>query len=344
MVLVGVPESFSDADCPDCIENIDEIDCAVCPDHDEKISIEDEIDDDAYKVFHCPCGQCSLESYLEEGCPKSNSDSFPFLDISKLDEDNKEDLTQQLSQEHAHMTKRFANLMDETRMSLVARGVPVQKLVFRALSLVAYESENIPKPLLSEDEKELKCSETIDKAFTVLIPYMSFFNFELLKHITDSRELCSDSDRTRMDEYISKFGIFCKRKVFEVSPGAVGQPTSKLKKRKRKAFAVLMTKHEAEPNLVSVNAAKQRIAKVLKLKPSTLHLHRIDEGSILLVFSVPNFVARKLFPLQSSTVSQLKDEGFLVLAPPATEESCKSNKQYTILQSMDLYVAVTRST
>ena len=341
MVLVGVPKSFSGADCP---EKIDEIDCAVCPDHDEKISIEDEIDGDAYEVFRCPCGQCSLESYIEEGCPKSNLDRFPFLDISKLDEDDKEDLTQQLSQEHALMTKRFANLMDETRMSIAKRGVPVQELVFRALSLGAYESEDNPKPLLSEDEEELKRSKTIVDAFVVLRPHMSFYNFELLKHITDSRELCSDSDRTRMDEYISKFGIFCERKVFEVSPGTFGQPTSKLKKRKRKAFAVLMTKHEAEPNLGFVNAAKQRIANLLKLKPSTLHLHRIDEGSILLVFSVPNFVARKLFPLQSSTVAQLKDEGFLVLAPPATEESCKSNKQYTILQSTNLFVAVTRST
>ena len=340
MVLVGVPKSFSGADCPDSIEKIDEIDRAVYPNHDEKISIEDEIDCDTYEVFHCPCGQCSLESYIEEGCPKSNSDSFPFLDISKLDEDDKEDLTQQLSQEHAHMTKRFANLMDETRMSLVARGVPVQKLVFRGLSLGAYESKDIPKPLLSEDEKELRRSETIDKAFLVLRPHMSFFNFELLKHITDSRELCSDSDRTRMDEYISKFGIFCKRKVFEVSPGIFGQPTSKLKKRKKKAFAILMTKHEAEPDLVSVNAAKQRIASLLKLKPSTLHLHRIDEGSILLVFSVPNFVARKLFPLKLSTVAKLKDEGFLVLAPPATEKSCKGNKQNTVLQSMDRFVHV----
>ena len=288
-------------------------------------------DDETYEVFHCPCGQCSLESYIEDGCPRSNSDSFPYLDISKLDEDDKEDLTQQLSKDTSDMIMCFAELLDKTCVSLEKQGVSVRRLAMRALSLGAYKSEKIQKPLLSEDEKELKSSKTIDDAFLILRPHMSFFNFELLKHITDSRELCSDSDRDQMDEYISKFNKFCKCKVFEVSPGAVGQTTSNLKKRKRKAFVVLMTKHEAEPNLVFVNAAKQKIASLLKLKPSTLHLHRIDEGSIMLVFSVPNFVARKLFHLQSSTVAQLKDEGFLVLAPPATEESCKSNKQYTIL-------------
>ena len=57
---------------------------------DEKIEDKGEVDDDS-EVFHCPCKNCSLESYLEDGCPKSNIDSFPYLDISKLDEDDKED-------------------------------------------------------------------------------------------------------------------------------------------------------------------------------------------------------------------------------------------------------------
>ena len=286
---------------------------------DEIIEAKDEVDDDR-EMFRCPCGNCSLESYLEDGCPKSNTDSFPYLDISKLDEDDKEDLMQQLSQDTSDMIISFAKLFDETCVSLQEREMSVQRVVVRALSLGAYESQTIQKPLLSEDEKELKCCKTVDEVFIVLRPHMSFFNFELLKHITDCRELCSDNDRERMDTYIGKFNAFCKRKVFEVPPGVTGQPTCKLKKRKRKAFAALMTKHEAEPNLVFVNAAKQKIAKLLKLKPSTLHLHRIDEGSLIFVFSVPNFVARKLFPLKMSVVTKLKNEGFLLLTSPAVKD------------------------
>ena len=285
----------------------------------EKIEAEDEVDD-PHEVFHCPCRQCSLESYLEHGCPKSNSDPFPYLDVSKLDEDDKEDLTHKLSQDTDDMIKSFANLLDETRVSLKMQGKSVHSLAMRALSLGAYESNTIQKPLLSEDEKDLRSSKTIDEAFLILRPHMSFFNFDLLKHITDSTELCSDNDRERMDEYIWKFDTFYKRKVFEVPPGAVGQPAAKLKKRKRKAFAVLMTQHEAEPNLVFVNAAKQKIAKLLKLRPSTLHLHRVDEGSLIFVFSVPNFVARKLFPLKPSVVAKLKNEGFLLLTSPAVKD------------------------
>ena len=221
------------------------------------------------------------------------------------------------------MINSFAKLLDKMRVSLKQRDISVQSLAACALSLGAYESDIIQKPLLSEDEKDLRSSKTIDEVFLVLRPHMSFFNFELLKHITDSTELCSDSDRERMDEYVSKFDLFCKRKVFEVPPGAVGQPAAELKKCKRKTFAVFMTKHEAKPNLVFVNAAKGKIANLLKLKPSTLHLHKIDEGSLIFIFSVPNFVARKLFPLKPSVIVKLKEEGFLISMPPLAAISHK---------------------
>ena len=134
---------------------------------DKKVEAEDKVDDDR-EVFRCPCGNCSLESYLEDGCPKSNTDSVPYLDISKLDEDDKEDLTHKLSQDTFDMIMSFANLLDQTRVSLKMQGTSVHSLAMRALSLGAYESNMIQKPLLSEDEKELGNSKTIDQAFLVL--------------------------------------------------------------------------------------------------------------------------------------------------------------------------------
>ena len=203
----------------------------------------------------------------------STSNSIPYLDVSKLDEDDKEDLTHQLSQDTSDMIMSFANLIDEICVSLEERKVSVKRVVVRALSSGAYGQ----KPLMSEDEKELKSCKTIDEVFIVLRSHMSFFNFELLEHITASNELCSGGDRMRMYKYIRKFEAFCRRKVFEVPPGLAGPPTSKLKEHERETFAVLMTQYDAEPNLVFVIDAKWKISKLLNLKPSTLYLHRIDK-------------------------------------------------------------------
>ena len=272
-------------------------------------------------VFCCPCGSCSLEKYLDEGCLKSNSCRFPYLDYGNLDEGDREDLTFILSQDLSNMIKGFATLTSEVRVSLDERGISVPRLTAHALGLGAYDSPEMVKPLLEEDQEKLQQAKTVHDVFLIIQPHMSFFNYELLKHITDSKKLCTDDDRKRMDNYCIKFNEFCRRKIFEVPPGAFGQSTAIAKRAKRKLFAVLVTKHEAESNLVFVKEAKHKIASILKLKPSTLHLHRIDEGSLILVFSIPCFVADQIFPLEPSTKDKLKAEGFLIATVPVTADN-----------------------
>ena len=272
--------------------------------------------------FRCPCGDCSLDSYLDNGCPKSKPNSFPFLDMAKLDEDDRRDLHFKLLQDVDNIKKTFAKLIYNICESIESRGVDVHKLALCALNFGAYESLENQKPLVGEDEKELTSSAGIFQAFIVIRRHISFYNHGLLKHITDNHDLCSDDDRKQMADYCHEFGQFCRRKVFEVPSGTFKQGTAKSKKRKR--FVVIMTKHEADPNLVFLNEAIENIALILQLKPSTLRLEQIDLGCLMLVFSVPTFVARKLFPLSPSTQAKLEAEGLQVLQ--STIESDQKGK------------------
>lgn len=270
-------------------------------------------------VLRCPCGQCSLKSYLENDCPKSKSGSFPYLCLSpELDKDTRLDLISVLDAGTAKIINSFADLLDKISESLDSRGISAEALVNRALSLLA--APKLQDSLLREDEKQLRECKSIDGVFIVLHSYMNFFNFELLKHITNSRKICSDEDRREMEKYCIQFEVFCRRKVFEVPPGIFSQSTSKLAKKKRKTFAVLITEHPKEPNLQYADAARVKIASLLHILPSTLHLHRIDPGSLILVFSVPTFVAKRLFPLKSSIKTMLKAEG-LHIFPPKIEDT-----------------------
>ena len=223
---------------------------------------------------------------------------------------------QTLLQDITNMIKSFAELTDQTRESVNKRSISVRTLIACALTLGAYyDAQAMQKPLLSEDKDRLQQANVVEDVFIILQDHMSFFNYELLRHITDSKELCTDDDRKRMEEYCDKFNNFCRRKIFEVPPGAFGQSTSTAKKRKRKMFAVLITKQEREQHMVFVNEAKHKIASILKLKSSTLYLHRIDEGSLVIVFSVPDFVTREIFSLETSMDAKLKSEGFHISLP-----------------------------
>ncbi len=124
--------------------------------------------------FHCPCHRCDVLSYCDNGCPESNSSQYPYLGLSKLDEDVKQDLVQTLSEDTANIIKGFANLLITTGKSLKCRKVEVCELVKVALDIGAYKSDKNQLPLLSEDRQKLQQAKSIDSAFIMLGEHVFF--------------------------------------------------------------------------------------------------------------------------------------------------------------------------
>ena len=65
------------------------------------------------------------------------------------------------------------------------------------------------------------------------------------------------------------------------------------------------------------------LADDLDIPLDTLHLHRIDRGSIILVFSVPDSIAEELFPLPKEKIALLRVKGMLLFVPQ--DPKLKSN-------------------
>ena len=125
------------------------------------------------------------------------------------------------------------------------------------------------------------------------------------------RKLGDDTDEENLKQYCMKFKSFCERKVFEVPPTAFKSGRDDTKKKK---FVILVTKDIVE-TLNDVKVSQRKIATILGVKSSALELHVIDKASIILVFSVPSWVAQQLFPLDTSTHEQLMSGGFTLLLP-----------------------------
>ena len=266
---------------------------------------------EAKMLLRCFCGNCTLHLYLSQGCPMSSieSASYPYLEVRKLSDSDKEDLIQKLTHETTLINKSFAQLFMSTSKSFKAKCIQVDELANAALSIGAFESDATQKPLLLQDEKDLLQAKTIDMAFIILRRHMSFFNYEILAHLIESHG--SDEDSKKLEEYEMCFKQFCQRKVFEVSPNVVGRSPSQ--RSDEKAFFVLLLTKSFASTLNDVVAAKRKLATLLGLKSSTLHLHRIDEGSIALLVSIPGFVAEAIFPLSTLKQIKLRAEGFEVI-------------------------------
>ena len=252
--------------------------------------------------FQCPCRECSLNSYIQFGCPKSR---YPYLDMSKLSEDDKDNLAQILISYVKEIVKSFSKLSFTTSKSLKRRNVTIDELRNVVVNFSGDKS-------LSE---ALRRESTIDGMFSILGEHWSFFNYEILEHIIDT--LGDDDDREKMDAYVAKFKTFCQHKVFEVSRDSYGSEMCSVKKG-RKSFVVVIEKSMLQ-NLGDVKRAQHKIASILEIPSAQLRLHQIDEGSVILVMSVPDDVAQELFPLSKNKIRELKIEGFTIFVPKRLE-------------------------
>ena len=159
-------------------------------------------------------------------------------------------------------------------------------------------------------DEELSKQTEIDDVFSVLHKQVSFFNYETIEYIVG--RLGDDEDKCNLKIYLAKFKEFCKRRIFEVSPHAYGSPEARPGRMK---FVVQAFELGIFSPVNGVKAARQKIASLLKIRAKNLQLHCIDDGSILLVLSVPNFIAQNLFPLSPKILYELKVAGFIVFIP-----------------------------
>ena len=219
--------------------------------------------------------------------------------MTTLSKEDQVNLNFILKKDTKRIIKSFANLSNGTCKSLKRQGVTVDDLI-----RVAVNSD-------SSLHDHLIGSTSVDQVFIHLAPEMSFFNHEILEDIIN--ELGDQNDNDRLANYSEEFKEFCKRKVFEVEPGHC--PCGQYLKQRKPFAIVLPTGEKRLRNLGDAVSIKETLADVLGVPLATLHLHRIDRGSIILVFSVPCSIAEELFPLPKEKLALLRVQSMVIFVP-----------------------------
>ena len=234
---------------------------------------------------------------------------FPYLDTNTLSSHERKDLIQRLSRDYTNILEKFAMLQSNTCESLHKRNniISAEKVANCALSLAMYKSDDVPQPLLPEEQGCFEEARSIERIFILLRKHnlISYFNYGILKHIIEVYG--NEDDKRGLKEYMDEFQTFCRRKVVEVPP-VISECTSPT----RKVFKVLVTA-DMSATLADIEAAERKIADILGLSHSVLTVHKITPGSLELTLSIPILIADKIFPLQASQLSHLEVNGFTVL-------------------------------
>ena len=268
---------------------------------------------DAGFVSPC-CGECTMEQFFsDEGCPKLKQVStekkrilFPYLDMSGLDEADREDLEDRLQFETREIKLHFAKFTLNVKRSLEYLEIPLETIKLSILSLGAFTDNLGVKVLDEEDKREIKAAKTLSEVFIILQNYISFFNYHIIEHIIDQHGAARDHDW--LEEYRQKFSNFCKRNIFEV-------PRHVFASKSRKTAKVLALKcTEGVSTMEGVVKITGDVARIFSLQVSALQLCSIKKGCVELHFLLSAPVAKRIFPVSSSHHSALNKHGIKVLS------------------------------
>ena len=254
-----------------------------------------------------------MTSFVTNVCPETpkatstnEEKSFPYLDVCGLSEDKKQDLEARLLKDAECMMYSFATLVFNSCQSIKQKINP-EGLAVCVLALDAFsDAAQVHSPLLKEKEKEIRNASTVEEIFLVLKGHWSFINYGILEHII--KTCGTKEDKTNLQKYVHQLKEFCKRRIFEVPPHVYGSES------KKQNWTKLTFKLDKKvPTLEDIRETQRLIAQILDIEPSTLYLCCVDEGCVQLLYLIPSFVAKEVFPLSNDQKIALHDAHILKL-------------------------------
>ena len=232
-------------------------------------------------------------SSMQELFPSKPHFSFPFLNLKKMSPEEKEILHQKLFAESEDMTYKFQRLFYETRKSLVIQRTSVDDLLkyLDCLGAVKPTFNGSSLPVLGCQLPELRKTESVDMAMTVISSYCSFFNYRIVEEIINN--VGTERDKTNLKNYREEFSTYAQHHIFEC-PSELGDMNEI-------GHANMIVTLDATYESYTVShlyAFVSNLQRVLKVPAVSLRLCRIIPGSLVMIFQLPHSVQRAaIFPL-----------------------------------------------
>ena len=216
--------------------------------------------------------------------------SNPVVDFSSLNEDDREDLEFVINELRKKIDIEFDKLFNVIFKSWNSREID-----FKELFLTLTKKEKF------FEEGDLYQVKTVYDVLLMVKTRCSYFNHEVFQTLIEVHG--SDLDKTYLQKYKEAFTVYCKAvPCIECVDYGNGNES----KRTKLGFKVDFELKDLKQSIVK--SIQHNIARHLGVRPSSLYLHRVTDGCVLLEFLVPNFVVEKIFPLTDSQIIALHSD------------------------------------
>ena len=217
----------------------------------------------------------------------------PIVCLSELSDDNQEDLQHQLDKMKVKISRKFLKLVANLIESLRNRIKPEDLVVTLMQHVKIYPQESTYNASLLQGLKPaLLGAKDVSEVFSVIDPFYSYYNYEIIQTITEVHG--TDEDKRRMQQYLRDFSEFCKRTpCTEYCDDSSSQPSNP----KQTKIIFKLDYDQERLTLAHIKIIKRQIAEILQIRSSVLMLQSVEKGCTAIIFKVPTFVADSLLDL-----------------------------------------------
>ena len=235
--------------------------------------------------------------------------TFHCLNLKDMSDERKRELHQKLYADSEDMMYKFQELFTSTTDSLVRRNVLAKTLArhLECLGQLKPTFDDSGEPVFRHQLSELRKSESVDDAMSVVNKYCSFFNYRMVELII--QKLGTEQDKEKLTKYKEDFAKYGERHVFEC-PSEVGE----IYEEGQANMFVTLDDSFDKCNGNHLSAFVRNLQKLLNISDISLRLCRIGPGSLKLIFQLSLVVQQAIFPLSSNQEAELIRLGVIQLS------------------------------
>ena len=235
--------------------------------------------------------------------------TFHCLNLKDMSDERRRELHQKLYADSEDMIYKFQELFTSTTDSLVKRNISAKTLArhLECLGHLKPTFDDSGEPVFRHQLSELRKSESVDDAMSVVNKYCSFFNYRMVELII--QKLGTEQDKEKLARYKEDFTKYGERHVFEC-PSEVGEF---YEEGQANMFVILDDSFD-KCNGNHLSAFVSNLQKILNISDISLRLCRIGPGSLKLIFQLSLIVQQAIFPLSSDQEAELVCLGVIQLS------------------------------
>ena len=233
--------------------------------------------------------------------------TYPGLQLKdNFSKEQSEKYEVKLEQHSQEMITTFNDLMYDFYECMISKKVPFGKLKIFLRGLgqrsTIYKDET-DQPTIS---KNLMKAQTIDDMMLIIQSYCSFFNFSLIETMVDRFEQFHGF-KPKLEEYKEAFAKYAEHKLVYCCPSGIGLNTEAGLGTEAAEIFVKLDDAYKDCRLTHLETLRKDLCQIFRIPLEIFPLDRVQPGSVCVIFQVPEFMKKEIFPLSEKQILALRE-------------------------------------